>query len=149
MFDHHHDNNFMLNLKDSPFRLGDYYTFVNFSFLTCPSNSTVLSMVPPIRCLNLSTNEKDKNMNYSVVAMMSDAVFATPCVSLCEFISSALIPIEEEGNNWLFWSDYYSDIPLEWDSPDCGNCVARGGRCGLVGEHTLISVDCYDLPKQG
>jgi hypothetical protein len=32
MFDHH-DNNFMLNLKDSPFRLGDYYTFVNFSFL--------------------------------------------------------------------------------------------------------------------
>jgi hypothetical protein len=148
MFDHH-DNNFMLNLKDSPFRLGDYYTFVNFSFLTCPSNSTFLSMVPPISCLNLSTNEKNKNMNYSVVAMMSDAVFATPWVSLCEFISSALIPIEEEGNNWLFWSDYYSDIPLEWDSPDCGNCEARGGRCGLVAEHTLISVACYDLPKQG
>lgn len=146
MFD---QNNFMLNLKDSPFRLSDYYTFVNFSFLNCPSNSTVINLVPPISCLNLSSISSinnDKNMNYSIVAMMSDPPFATPWTSLCEFISSALIPVEE--TNWLFWTDYYSNIPLQWDDPDCGNCEARGGRCGLVGDDAL-RLACYDLPTQG
>jgi len=57
-----------------------------------------------------------------------------------------LIPVKE--TNWLFWIDYYSNIPLQWDDPDCGNCEARGGRCGLVGDDAL-RLACYDLPTQG
>ncbi|CAL5214955.1 unnamed protein product [Lathyrus oleraceus] len=123
MFHHHHD--FMLNLKDSPFRLSDYYSFVNVSFLKCPSNSSLSSMVPPMSCLNL---------DYPVVAMRSDPPFGTPWV-LCEFITSAMVPVED--TNGLFWNDYYSNIPLQWDNPDCGACEERGGRCGLVGEDVV------------
>ncbi|KAI5383430.1 RING-H2 finger protein ATL20 [Lathyrus oleraceus] len=134
MFHHHHD--FMLNLKDSPFRLSDYYSFVNVSFLKCPSNSSLSSMVPPMSCLNL---------DYPVVAMRSDPPFGTPWI-LCEFITSAMVPVED--TNGLFWNDYYSNIPLQWDNPDCGACEERGGRCGLVGEDVL-RLACYGLPAQG
>lgn len=139
MFDH--NNSFMLNLKDSPFRLSDYYTFVNFTFLNCPSNSIVSSIVPPISCLNY-----DNNVNNSVVAMMSDPPFGTPWRSSCEYISSAYIPVKD--TNWLFWSDYDSNIPLQWDNPDCRNCEARGGRCGFLADYSF-RISCFDLPTQG
>ncbi|CAI8583186.1 unnamed protein product [Vicia faba] len=132
MSDKHHG--FMSNLKDSPFRLSDYYTFVNVSFLKCPSNSTVSSMLRPISCLNL---------DYPVVAMRSDETpFATPWVALCEFITSAMVPVED--TNWLFWNGYYSNIALQWDNPDCGSCEERGGTCGLV-EEDRLRLACYEL----
>lgn len=93
-------------------------------------------MVPPMSCLNL---------DYPVVAMRSDPPFGTPWV-LCEFITSAMVPVED--TNGLFWNDYYSNIPLQWDNPDCGACEERGGRCGLVGEDVL-RLACYGLPAQG
>lgn len=75
-----------------------------------------------------------------------DTPFATPWTALCEFITSAMVPVED--TNWLLWKDYYSNIPLQWDNPDCGSCEERGGTCGLVGEDVL-RLACYDLPKQG
>ncbi|KAL5052847.1 hypothetical protein RYX36_033529, partial [Vicia faba] len=136
MSDKHHG--FMSNLKDSPFRLSDYYTFVNVSFLKCPSNSTVSSMLRPISCLNL---------DYPVVAMRSDETpFATPWVALCEFITSAMVPVED--SNWLFWNGYYSNIALQWDNPDCGSCEERGGTCGLV-EEDRLRLACYELRTRG
>ncbi|GAU32605.1 hypothetical protein TSUD_71530 [Trifolium subterraneum] len=80
--------------------------------------------------------------------MLSDTLSGAPWKApspLCEFISSAMIPVHVEDNS-LFWRDYYSDIRLQWDHPDCRYCEYRGGRCGLAGVHDLISVACYDLP---
>lgn len=139
-------DNHGLNLRGSPFRLSDYYTLVDFSFLKCPSNSTLSSIVRPISCLKLN-NGDDNNVNYSVVAMMSNPPFATPWSSSCEFISTASIPVEED-TTWLFWADYHSDIPLRWENPDCGTCEERGGRCGFLAD-SLFQVSCFDLPTQG
>ncbi|KAJ1405924.1 Wall-associated receptor kinase, galacturonan-binding domain [Sesbania bispinosa] len=133
-----------LNLKGSPFQFSDYYTLVNFSFLSCPSNLTSSSLVQPITCLNSSSYHN--NLSYSVVAIMSDPPFPTPWTSSCLFISSASIPVQYTP--WLFWTDYYADIPLKWDYPGCGSCVARGGRCGFLGD-PAFDVTCYDLPTQG
>ncbi|KAK7358521.1 hypothetical protein VNO77_00453 [Canavalia gladiata] len=136
-----------LNLEGSPFRLSDYYTFLEFQFLNCPSNLTSSDLVQPIGCLNLSSNDSNLS-NYSVVAMKSNPPFPTPWTSSCHLISTASVPIAASDTPWLFWSDYYSDIQLQWDIPNCGSCEARGGRCGLLGDPNF-DIACYDLPTQG
>ncbi|XP_061361026.1 putative RING-H2 finger protein ATL21A [Gastrolobium bilobum] len=143
-------HNHGLNLEVSPFRLSDYYTIVDYSFLNCPSNLTSSLLVQPISCLNLSSNNKNNNnnnhhLNYSVVAVLSDPPFSTPWTSSCDLISTASIPVSDMVS--LFWVDYYSDIQLEWDNPNCGSCEARGGRCGFLGDPPF-NVACYDLPNQ-
>ncbi|KAL1364292.1 putative RING-H2 finger protein ATL21A [Arachis hypogaea] len=135
-----------LNLQRSPFQLSSAYSHVNYTFLRCPSNLTALSMVQPIPCLNSGFNSSSKS---SVVAILSNPPFPTPWTSPCHVISWAMIPVA--GFPWLFWTDYYSDIKLEWDNPNCGSCEARGGRCGFVGptlRDTAFHVGCYDLPTQ-
>ncbi|MED6132012.1 hypothetical protein PIB30_015376 [Stylosanthes scabra] len=131
-----------LNLRGSPFQIASDYSLVNYTFFRCPSNLTALSMVPPITCLN--------SRNYSmVVAILSDPPFPTPWTTPCHVISWAMIPVA--GVPWLFWTDYDSDIKLEWDNPNCRSCEARGGRCGFVGpmlRDTAFRVGCYDLPTQ-
>lgn len=130
------------NLKGSPFRISDYYMLVDFNFLNCPSNLTNFALVRPISCLNFSSGDGD----YSVVVTMSDPPFPTPWNSSCRLISSASIPVQDMPS--LFWTDYYSDIPLQWDNPDCATCESRGGRCGFLGD-PAFHVACYDLPTQG
>ncbi|XP_057421223.1 putative RING-H2 finger protein ATL21A [Lotus japonicus] len=136
-----------LNLEGSPFRISDYYTLVDFSFFNCPSNITSSPFVDPITCLNSSSvyNSSDGNGNYSVVAMMTDPPFPTAWVSSCDLITTAKIPVDNMP--WLFWTDYNSDIPLQWDNPDCRSCEARGGRCGFRDEHD-VRVSCDGLPSQ-
>ena len=143
-----------LNLEGSPFQLSTDYAVENYTFLRCPSNLTAFSMVQPITCLSSSSNNnnknKNKNLNYSVVAMLSDLPFPTPWTSPCHVISWALIPVADMP--WPFWTDYYSDIKLKWDNPNCGSCEAGGGRCGFLGPRpgdTAFRVGCYDLPSQG
>ncbi|XP_027343190.1 putative RING-H2 finger protein ATL21A [Abrus precatorius] len=133
------------NLQGSPFRLSDYYTYVDFKFLNCPSNLTSSDLGQPISCL---TSNDTNLVNYSVVAVLSDPPFSTPWTSSCQLISTASIPVAVPNTPWLFWTDYYSDIQLQWDIPNCGSCEARGGRCRLLGDSDF-SVACYDLPSQG
>ncbi|KAK7318105.1 hypothetical protein RJT34_02803 [Clitoria ternatea] len=132
------------NLQGSPFRLSNYFTYVDFNFLNCPSNFTSSGLVQPVTCLDSEFNAN--NNSYSVVAVVANPSFPTPWTNSCDFISRASIPVSVPNTPWLFWMDYYTDIQLQWDTPSCGNCVARGGRCALTGDPNF-NVACYDPPS--
>ncbi|KAF7828136.1 putative RING-H2 finger protein ATL21A [Senna tora] len=135
-------DNKSFSLTGSPFKLSEEsnYSVVSLDFLNCPSSVVDSLPITPITCLS-STNYSN-----SVVAMVADPQYSTPWVSLCEFISSALVPLADT-QSWLFWNNLNDDIELQWDSPRCGGCVERKGQCGFL-EDTGLELACY-LPEQG
>ncbi|KAF7828138.1 putative RING-H2 finger protein ATL21A [Senna tora] len=135
------DTNF--SLQGSPFQLGDYYNLLNYSFYNCPSNLTTSTMLglDPISCLSSSND-----VNNSVIAVLSDPPFSIPWISSCRFVDYAFVPVPFTDR--VFWRSFDTDIMLQWDQPDCGDCVARGGRCGFSSDTSARSIGCYDLPTQ-
>ena len=131
------------SLAGSPFQLGSVFTLENYSFYKCPYDPTSSYMVESIDCLS-STR---KNLNYSVLAMLSNPTYTTPGNSSCNLIFSAMVPVPRFRRD-QYWTSYYLDIQLQWDKPDCGDCEQRGGRCGFLGDYTN-EVACYNLPGQG
>ncbi|KAI9108365.1 hypothetical protein K1719_020556 [Acacia pycnantha] len=126
------------NLKDSIFQFGDDYMLMDFTFFNCSSNVTERSPLPPIPCLS-----SDHNPNFSVVAVLSDSRFA-PLFALCDPISSASLPYSI--TNRLYWMDLNDGIGLRWNTPSCGDCVAKQGRCEFL-KDTGLEVGCY-LPHR-
>ncbi|XP_028774801.1 putative RING-H2 finger protein ATL21A [Neltuma alba] len=128
------------NLTDSTFQLSDDYGLMNFTFFNCSSNVTQQYQRRPIPCLS-----SDLNQNHSVFAVLSDFPFSTPWIEGCKPISSASVP--SSIPNGIFWGDLNADIGLQWNTPSCGDCVAKNGRCEFL-KNTGLEVACY-LTHQG
>ncbi|XP_028794836.1 putative RING-H2 finger protein ATL21A [Neltuma alba] len=128
------------NFTDSTFQLSDDYSLMDFTFFNCSSNVTWQYRLRPIPCLS-----SDLNQNYSVVAVWSDPPFPTPGVEWCEPISSVTVPFSI--TNTLYSVDRNAHIGLQWNTPSCGACVAKNGRCEFL-KNTGLEVACY-LPHQG
>ncbi|KAL5719209.1 hypothetical protein ACHQM5_012019 [Ranunculus cassubicifolius] len=124
-----------LNLSDSPFR-GSYY--LNFDFFKCLSDFSP-AFFQPISCLSSS--------NHSVYAT-SSLNQEKYMFSSCELFASVMVPTE-----WPVYVGYPVDISgndlfLMWDTPNCGDCILAGGKCGfknIKGNQLL----CHDLPRRG
>ncbi|XP_028794839.1 putative RING-H2 finger protein ATL21A [Neltuma alba] len=70
---------------------------------------------------------------------------STPWIEGCKPISSASVP--SSIPNGIFWGDLNADIGLQWNTPSCGDCVAKNGRCEFL-KNTGLEVACY-LTHQG
>ncbi|MED6206205.1 hypothetical protein PIB30_024651 [Stylosanthes scabra] len=132
------------SLADSPFQLANGFIYRNYSFYNCPYEPESLVM---IRCLGSSTSN---NVSYSVVAVLSSVPPQRLLnLSACHFITLGLAPVPSYVGYEEYWMSYYVDIQLQWNEPDCSDCLQRGGRCGLVPDSTIDHAACYDLPHQG
>ncbi|XP_054825567.1 putative RING-H2 finger protein ATL21A isoform X2 [Prosopis cineraria] len=128
------------NLTDSRFQLTNDYSLLNFTFFKCSSNVTQQYPLRPISCLS-----SDLDQNHSVVAVLSDPRFSTLSEEQCEVISSASIPYSFTSG--LYWMNLNDDIVLQWNTPNCGDCMAKKGRCEFL-RGTGLEIACY-LPHQG
>ncbi|KAK4262897.1 hypothetical protein QN277_028392 [Acacia crassicarpa] len=126
------------NLKGSIFQLSGDYILMDFTFYNCSSKVTLPYPLPPVPCLS-----SDHNPNFSVVAVWSGPQIA-PFVAQCDPISSASLPYSV--TNGPYWMNLNDEIGLQWNTPSCGDCVAKQGRCDFLTD-TGLEVACY-LPHR-
>ncbi|XP_054788861.1 putative RING-H2 finger protein ATL21A [Prosopis cineraria] len=124
-----------LNLTGSPFS-GVYYQ--DFSFFNC-SSEYLKYRYTPIACLS--------NSNYTVFATSSRSVFRH-LLAVCSFIATVRVPVQQPFYEHVSSSDLSDDLRLSWDSPPCGKCESRGGRCGFQINSTA-DIACSYFPSQG
>ncbi|PIA34681.1 hypothetical protein AQUCO_03700157v1 [Aquilegia coerulea] len=109
----------------------------NFHFFNCSSNIT-FQFMEPITCLSTS--------NYSVFAVPSRGYM----FSTCNFIKTVTVPIPTP--NWEFYEygyrpEIHEDLHLVWYTPNCLECVQRGGKCGFKNSKSS-DIRCFDLPRR-
>ncbi|KAK4759055.1 hypothetical protein SAY87_020356 [Trapa incisa] len=126
-----------LNLSGSPFAT---VSSEFFSFFNCSSLDYTKYWINPIACLS--------SPNYTVFASSAYSALANLPVS-CRRVGLASVPVEwpslfEEVHS----SDLTEDLRLRWARPDCGQCEARGGTCGLKA-NSRTKVQCRDVPNHG
>ncbi|KAK4273903.1 hypothetical protein QN277_017208 [Acacia crassicarpa] len=124
-----------LNLNGSPFS-GVYYR--DFSFFNCSSQYLKYRYIP-IPCLSDS--------NHTVFATPSRSVFRH-LSSVCSFIRTVRVPVQQPYYEHVLTSDLSDDLRLSWNSPPCGMCESRGGRCGFRTNSTG-DIGCAYFPSQG
>ncbi|KAF8380058.1 hypothetical protein HHK36_027528 [Tetracentron sinense] len=123
------------SLSGSPFS-GVHYQ--NFTFLNC-SSEFERSRFKRITCLSGSS--------YTVWAT-SSMTLARIVSSSCGIISTVSVPIQWPVYEPGLSSDLSEDLYLTWGAPSCGNCEARGGRCGFK-SNTSRAIVCSDIPRHG
>lgn len=123
-----------LNLTGSLFS-GIYHE--KYSFFRCSPDST--NRLESIACLSDSNYTVFASNHSEVVKFLSSA---------CELMQSVMVPVELPSYDPLFTSYLSSDLRLSWQSPWCGECEIKGGRCGFMNNSSL-EVGCFDLPKHG
>ncbi|XVF73033.1 hypothetical protein PTKIN_Ptkin12aG0169000 [Pterospermum kingtungense] len=125
------------NLSGSPF-VSSFHQ--NFTFLNCPTQVTK-SRFTTIDCLSNSTN--------SVLATSSMSLSNSVALSSCQIITTLPIPVSWPAQyNEAFSAELDGDLQLTWYSPQCGDCEAEGGICGLKSNGSEETV-CSHLPKSG
>ncbi|KAI4297189.1 hypothetical protein L6164_037088 [Bauhinia variegata] len=122
-----------VSLTGTPFKWGDDYPLLNFTFLKC---SDLLDWYPleHVPCLSSSYRT-------DVVVLFPDKNYEKEWISSCQLISSAWIPMSY-SSPWSFSWDHYSEIKLKWDKPDCSNCDPDYEQCGFSGD-IGTNVTCY------
>ncbi|KAF7828137.1 putative RING-H2 finger protein ATL21A [Senna tora] len=116
-----------LDFQDSLFQWTSIYLDPQIlNFLNCSTNNLTDSfplITHKIPCLS-ATAAADGN-NHSVVAVLTQPYKEAPTDPSCLFISTTLVPVSLNRSkpDDEFWSNFYSDLELEWDNPpDCGDC---------------------------
>ncbi|KAF9601954.1 hypothetical protein IFM89_024417 [Coptis chinensis] len=123
-----------LNLSNSPFKSA-YSWYVGF--YNCSSPPDPSYRIDPIPCLSTS--------NYSIYATTSPNPTIIPS---CEFINSVAVPAWPVYPFGYPAVDIYKHLFLMWDTPDCTECVVRGGQCGFKNSKSS-EVECFNLRKRG
>ncbi|TKY74109.1 putative RING-H2 finger protein ATL21A [Spatholobus suberectus] len=127
-----------LNLSASPF---DAVYHQEFAFFNCSFNLEYLSRrYRPINCLSHSSE-------YVVFATPSPTAFGR-FSSVCDFVETVKVPVQSPFYDHVLSSDLSDDLRLSWDSPPCGRCESRGGRCGFKSNETF-ELDCSRVPSKG
>nr|DAD19201.1 TPA_asm: hypothetical protein HUJ06_020664 [Nelumbo nucifera] len=128
-----------LNLSGSPFK-GEFYQ--TYQFFNCSSDFPGFQF-DYIPCLSSSTH---------MVFATSYIPFAGYVPATCDLISTVSIPVvwqEDYESNFgrfpLF--ELSNELQLTWDSPNCGDCEARDGKCGFMTNSTL-ETGCFDVPRR-
>lgn len=112
-----------LNLSGSPFTAVSHQDFTLFN---CSIHHR-LHNFNPIACLGGS--------GYNIVATSSERA-SRILASSCSVVSTIPVPVQLPYHEEVWSSDLSEDIRLTWDSPHCGKCESRGGRCGLKSNST-------------
>lgn len=124
-----------VNFTGSPFN-GVYYQ--DFSFFNC-SLEYLKYRYTAIQCLS--------GLNYSVFATPSVSVFRH-LSAVCEFVKTVRVPVKQPFYEHVMSSDLSDDLRLSWESPPCGRCESRGGRCGFK-DNSTAEIGCAYFPSQG
>ncbi|KAI4384839.1 hypothetical protein MLD38_002940 [Melastoma candidum] len=112
----------------------------NFTFFNCSSDYIKYSL-NPIACLC--------GDNFTVFATSSPRVYNSLSLSpSCRYVKSVAVPVQWPFFEQVLSSDLGDDLRLKWDTPRCGRCEFRGGRCGLKANST-DEIECTDIPRQG
>lgn len=126
-----------LNLSGSPFAGGSYQDFTLFN---C-STDYKLHDFNPIACLSGAA--------HNIVATSSERAVRI-LASSCSLVSTIPVPVHLPYYEQVWSSDLSEDIRLTWDSPQCGKCESRGGRCGLKSnstDHVECKTQRVGLPR--
>ncbi|KAL5719205.1 hypothetical protein ACHQM5_012016 [Ranunculus cassubicifolius] len=122
-----------LDLSESVF--SSYYP-QSITFYNCSSKFSGDYLLP-ISCLRSS--------NYTVYAAYT---FSPPFVlSTCVPFTTIGIPTFR-GYGRAFFSDINDSIRLLWSTPDCGNCIVNGGKCGFKNKDG-DEIGCFNGPRRG
>ncbi|XP_028790714.1 putative RING-H2 finger protein ATL21A [Neltuma alba] len=124
-----------LNLTGSQFS-GVYSQ--DFSFFNC-SSQYLKYRYTPIACISDS--------NYTVFATSSRSAFRH-LLAVCSFITTVKVPVQRPFHKHELSSDLSDDLRLSWESPPCGRCESRGGRCGFKTNSTA-DIACSYFPSKG
>lgn len=124
-----------LNLTKSPF---DAVYHQDFTFFNC-SSEYLKYRYNPIACLSDSNHTVFATASRSVIVHLS---------AVCDLVTTVTVPVEFPFYDQILTSDLADDLRLSWDSPACGRCESRGGRCGFNGNSTS-EIACSYFPSQG
>lgn len=130
-----------LNLSGSPY---DAVYYQEFTFFNCSFNlEYLIARYKPIPCLS-------DYSNYGVFATPSKTASSVHLSSVCELVETVRVPVQSPFYDHVLSSELNEDLRLSWDSPPCGKCESRGGRCGFKfnGNSSTLELACYDDPSR-
>lgn len=124
-----------LNLSNSPFR--GIFT-EKFKLFNC-SSDYLKYRLNPVTCLSSST--------YAIFATVSPRVISF-LTTRCRLADDIVVPVQ-----WPFYKEVLSfdlseDLWLTWNTPRCGRCQYRGGRCGFK-SNSSQEIVCSNIPRRG
>ncbi|KAK9121898.1 hypothetical protein Syun_019515 [Stephania yunnanensis] len=136
-----------LNLSTTPFVV----SFArNYTFLNCTTSASAATAggvrLSTIKCLSSESHEV---LGTYSMSLARDMVRRGGCVVM----KTVPVPVSVARYSQIIGEvsakvDLEDDMHLSWADPDCGQCVERGGKCGLVSSDSF-EIQCFDAQRKG